>query len=472
MRRLSLTAVLAWPCVAGAHSFGQVLTLPMPIWLYLYGAASALLLSFAVLGLRRHSPPVVAAADTKPESPAVGRRRPWWEAAAVVLMLLAMASGIWGTPNPYRNFSMTWFWIVFLLGGLYASALIGKGIGWLNPWRTLLLFIDRRRLLVSSPAVNPAVLDPARVNPPDSNPTVVAPAWPALACYLALISFELFGHGSPQSLGIALLAYTLFTAAAGFAFGGAWWLSRGELFHSLFAVGGQLAFINRPAMKVSTPTLLFVVFLLSSTAFDGLKETVLWNRMFWQYIAPALTPWLGGNLAKAYPVLSDIKDAFELLVLVLSPLVYVGVIVIALKLARALKPPADRAAHSIREMLGALLPSLVPIAVAYNFAHYFSLLFGQGSRLFALLADPFGAGRGLVPRLPALDPLIAWHLQVGVILLGHVVGMAWCHRALWLPNRSRAVNLRVQLPLLVLMVLLTCSGLWLLSLPINSSHAL
>lgn len=34
-----------------AHSFGQVVTLPVPVWMYLYGAATALVLSFLMCAL-------------------------------------------------------------------------------------------------------------------------------------------------------------------------------------------------------------------------------------------------------------------------------------------------------------------------------------------------------------------------------------------------------------------------------------
>ena len=54
-------------------------------------------------------------------------------------------------------------------------------------------------------------------------------------------------------------------------------------------------------------------------------------------------------------------------------------------------------------------------------------------------------------------------MQVGAIVIGHVVGLALAHdRALELAPNSR-LALRSQYPMLVLMVLLTVSGLWSLS---------
>ncbi|MGH8540957.1 MAG: hypothetical protein ACRETW_10690, partial [Stenotrophobium sp.] len=52
MTRRFATLVLLIACVcepASAHSFGQTYNLPIPFWLYLYGAAAALVLSFLVI---------------------------------------------------------------------------------------------------------------------------------------------------------------------------------------------------------------------------------------------------------------------------------------------------------------------------------------------------------------------------------------------------------------------------------------
>ncbi|MDQ3328241.1 MAG: hypothetical protein M3506_06940 [Chloroflexota bacterium] len=55
MRRLmlpALGALLALAPMTGAlaHGFGVRYTLPVPLWLYLYGAAAAVVLSFVLVG--------------------------------------------------------------------------------------------------------------------------------------------------------------------------------------------------------------------------------------------------------------------------------------------------------------------------------------------------------------------------------------------------------------------------------------
>ena len=44
-----LTALLLIPTAAGAHSFGRTYNLPVPFWLYGFGAAAALVLSFLIV---------------------------------------------------------------------------------------------------------------------------------------------------------------------------------------------------------------------------------------------------------------------------------------------------------------------------------------------------------------------------------------------------------------------------------------
>jgi hypothetical protein len=44
-------AVLAFPSAAAAHGLGGRSDLPLPLWLFAYGAAAALLISFVALGV-------------------------------------------------------------------------------------------------------------------------------------------------------------------------------------------------------------------------------------------------------------------------------------------------------------------------------------------------------------------------------------------------------------------------------------
>ena len=137
-------AACAWPAMAHAHSFGKLYNLPVPFWMYAWGAAGALLVSFLVVGwfITRPAAAVAPASHDIGESPvriALRRARmlrvaQWGSVAALALCI---ATGLFGTRNPYLNLNMTLFWIVFVLGFTYACVLAGDLYAVLNPWELL-----------------------------------------------------------------------------------------------------------------------------------------------------------------------------------------------------------------------------------------------------------------------------------------------------------------------------------------------
>lgn len=75
------------------------------------------------------------------------------------------------------------------------------------------------------------------------------------------------------------------------------------------------------------------------------------------------------------------------------------------------------------------IPSLVPIAVGYTIAHYFSLFVFQGQAGYFLATDPFGTGADLLGTKDwAINYLLVSTaaialVQVGAIVFGHVAGV-------------------------------------------------
>ena len=74
------------PSLAEAHGFGRLYNLPVPFWLYAWGAAAALLASFLVVGYSSTSATSLQAARPRelgaarwlaPRSLAVPARSPW-----------------------------------------------------------------------------------------------------------------------------------------------------------------------------------------------------------------------------------------------------------------------------------------------------------------------------------------------------------------------------------------------------------
>jgi hypothetical protein len=115
--------------------------------------------------------------------------------------------------------------------------------------------------------------------------------------------------------------------------------------------------------------------------------------------------------------------------------------------------------------------TLVPIAIVYFAAHFYSYVVIQSQGLVPLLADPLHTGARLLPTsgyrpsFALTDASFVWYFQVVLIVLGHILAVYLAHvRALATYSSHRAAQ-RSQYPMLVLMVLYTCMSLWILAQP-------
>jgi hypothetical protein len=235
-------------------------------------------------------------------------------------------------------------------------------------------------------------------------------------------------------------------------------------------------FIGLLAERAAHPSMLvFVLFMLSSTAFDGIHETVPWVGVFWKQIYPVLAHFIAAGNPHQYLILVDYFYYWQWLLLFLSPFVYLVVYLAFIWCAKQI----TRSSQSVGTLALQFAFSLVPIAFVYNATHYFTLLLAQGPSILVLISDPLGTGlnlfgtRGWQQAQPILlDAGIIWHIQVGLILFGHIVSVYLAHaEALKVFRTARQAALS-QLPLLLLMVMLTTIGLWILSLPIAAGQVL
>lgn len=483
MRRLAGCAALLLPLGAAAHGFGRLYNLPVPFWLYAWAAVSALLLSFLLVAHFATAPAQPDAADRRAPAfedsalaRALHRAGPVLKALSVLLLLLCIATGLCGYRDPYRNFSMTFFWVVFTLGGTYLAALLGDAYAALNPWRVLVAALDR--------------LWPGYAWGRRAYPQRLA-EWPALALYLAFIAFELFGHGRPASLGAALLGYTVLNLVGAGWIGARDWFRHVEFLSVFFRLTGRMAALDyQPAEAPGAPgrlnaraplaglwqapatslaTVAFALAMLSTSSFDGLRATQWWVTLFWSDRSGLLTALAGAAPIDRVDVLLPWYRAWEAFSLLASAGLYFAAYLACIAMAKRL----TGSPRSLRELALAFGCSLLPIAFVYHLSHYATLLLSQGVKIISLISDPFGWGWNLfgtagllrAPILPGMG--LVWHSQVGLILAGHVASVWVAHRvALRLfPTRSKA--LLSQLPMLLLMVLCTVAGLWILAQPLT-----
>jgi len=107
---------------------------------------------------------------------------------------------------------------------------------------------------------------------------------------------------------------------------------------------------------------------------------------------------------------------------------------------------------------------LLPIAVGYLLAHYLTFVVIDGQRLLIALSDPFQQGWDLFgtaftePAGAFLPPGLVWTAQIVTVVGGHMTG-AWAGHVA--ATRAGGADRRLrQVPLAVVMVVLTTVTLW------------
>ncbi|TAM28332.1 MAG: hypothetical protein EPN60_07360 [Nevskiaceae bacterium] len=481
LRQLAGLATLLAPLPALAHGFGRLYNLPVPFWLYAWAASAALLLSFLLAAYFATAPAATREGGNRdlggqPLGRWLHRARPLLAALSLGLLLLCIATGLAGNRDPYRNFSMTFFWVVFVLGGTYLSALVGNVYAALNPWRVLTGLLSRAW---SGYAQGRLSYREAWGD------------WPALALYLVFIGLELFGHSKPPSLAQMLLAYSALNLFGVWLVGAGAWFRHCELFSVFLRLIALMAPLDyRPAetaagrgrLRLRRPfsgllrerpnslsTVAFALAMLSTTAFDGLRATQWWVWLFWRDTTGWLTALVGRPPISALELLRPWYIRWELFWLLISPFLYLAAYLACLWLAKQL----TRSPRPLRELALDFGYSLLPIALVYHATHYSTLLLTQGLKIVSLCSDPFGWGWNLfgsaqllrAPILPAMGTV--WHTQVGLILFGHVLSVCVAHRIALRIWPGRRLALLSQLPMLLLMVAFTVAGLWILAQPLT-----
>jgi hypothetical protein len=458
--------------------------LPIPFQMYAFGATAALALSFVLVGYLIEARPVRGSnsgtfADWHRPVKTASTARSLLSVLNLVSvggLLLMIATGFYGSPIPIVNFNITFFFIVFVLGFAYATALIGDVYQLVNPWQAVCQWIE--------------LWAPAVFNGRYKYPRRLA-YYPALLLYMAYIWIELFADILPRNLSLVLVGYTAINLTGAWLVGKDAWFEHGEFLSVFFRMIGKMAPINyikdeheaggfRVEFRmpfvglIRTPAtepglVLFVLFMLSSTAVDGAHVTLPWVNLFWKGVYPLLN----GVATSAHEQFLFSVNAYygwQWLMLFASPFIYL-LVYVGFVYAAKLFAGSDRPLGSLARQFAF---TLIPIAFVYNVTHYFTLLLGQGYQAARMLSDPFNRGWNLFgtaswggdPFIP--DAGVVWHIQVALILIGHIVSVYLAHvEALKTFANSRKA-LVSQLPMLVLMMVFTTTGLWILSLPLSS----
>ncbi len=435
----------------------------MPAWLFYWGAAIVLVISFVLLGVLWRTPLLGSRKLGRPLSAVfsrivLGPARIVAQALSVALFVLVWVAALFGDTDPFRNLAPTWIYVIFWLGLPALSVTLGYVWRGLSPWRGIAdVFV--RLLELGGFEAKPLATYPVRLG-----------RWPAAGALLAFVAMELAysDPASPRALAFAIALYSYVALFGMAAFGRDTWEANGEGFAVMYRFLSRIAPLHVVDGRIHLRwpltglagaeripgSVAFVAVMLGSVLFDGYSRTTTWQD-------------LAARVENPYIV--DHPSLGELLVTLLNlGGLLTGILLVALAYAAACAV-ARWTVNAPRSLTGDFLRSLVPIAFVYMLAHYFTLFVLQGQFAIPLLSDPLGRGWNLfgtahvTPDLTVVSPNTTWYVQVGALVAGHVAGLAVAHdRAITIfPDRRDA--LRSQYALLALMVLYTVGGLWVLS---------
>ncbi len=514
LNRLSIIAVAAGLALAvspaAAHGFGERYDLPVPLGLYVLGAGAAVALSFVVMGVfvrggeAGHGYPrynllrwrVVRAAA----HPVVVT---FVQAASVATLALVVVAGIIGDWEPTKNISPTLVWIIWWVGMAYVCALVGNVWRLLNPWNATFSWAERAYGGLGGEGVlGMGLRYPAGLG-----------VWPGMLAFLVFAWVEIIYIESslPGRITQFALAYTVWMWAGMYLFGREVWLRHGDAFSLVYGflarfspteirvtdasvcadcpaecadAGEGLAgddgcvdcaecFTEAPAVQReinlrpyvvgllrsegrSLSVMMFVLLLLSTVSFDGFSATPVWGRMF--------------------NALFDVtRDAHIVGSIGLFGF-FAAVVAVYIMFSGFMSMASGYRLLSV-ETGQVFVLTLIPIALAYHLAHFFSFLLIQGQSIIPLASDPLGFGwdifgtMGYEINIGIIGARTVWLVSVAAIVVGHVAAVYLAHVTALRAIPERRYALRSQYPMLVLMVAYTMVSLWILAQPIVEPSA-
>ncbi|MEU4195142.1 hypothetical protein AB0E69_24800 [Kribbella sp. NPDC026611] len=423
------------------HGIGGRGDLPVPLWLAIYSAAAAVAVSFFALAAFWSRPRF----ETAGGHPLAGltrivdaRATRWLlKAGGIAALALVLGAAWFGSDEPSRNPAPTWLYVWIWVGIIPLSLLCGPIWRLANPLRTIAGLVRRtsyRKL-------------PERFA-----------YWPAVGGLLVFLWLELVypDASEPRIVALFVTSYAVVNVAAGIVFGPAWF-SAGDSFEVYAEVLARLSPIGRGTNRLELRNPLaglaampqhrgivgLLCLLLGSTAFDGISRWSAW------------TSWAG-----------ELSRPQHLVVYSIGLFVAVAIVTCLFLLAAQTTGSAEvrPGAVGAAGLPGAFVHSLVPIAIGYAVAHYFSFAMFQGQEGVLLATDPFGRGWDLLGTgttridYAFLSTSFIAGVQIGAIVLGHVLGVVSAHDRAAELFRRRQLR-RAQYPMLAAMVAFTAGGI-------------
>ncbi|MFT7595658.1 MAG: hypothetical protein ACI8R4_002988 [Paracoccaceae bacterium] len=452
---VAMLGLPAGPALAHASEQGFVLLLPTDAYI-LAGAASVALtvLLLAVLPGRVLEPVFRPRAVWRRRARAGARQVT--STLAFLLLVWLIWVGLNGDRDPLENPMSLFVWTIWWIGFVTLQGLLGDFWRWVNPW-TGPVALTRKAL-----GIRPFLRLPARFG-----------HWLALLTFLGFVAVLLAdpAPADPARLAGYVGGYWLFAYLGLLAFGPRW-LLRAEGFSMLMRNYTRMALFGRlkahiglgvPGWQVlarRTPPIgvaVFMLVMLGSGSFDGLNETFWWFGLIG--INPLEFP---GRSAVITENLVGLVIANTALIAVFATAVWLG-----LKLVGS-------QTRLIRAFC-LFAPTILPIALGYHIAHYFTSFLVDGQYTLVALSDPLANGAdylrlghhfvstGFFNNQASVRAI--WLTQAGAVVAGHILAVMLAHTIAlhhFGSNKRAALS---QAPLALFMVFYTLFGLWLLASP-------
>jgi hypothetical protein len=458
----AVAAALVLPSPALAHGIAGKTDLPVPRWLFAWAAAVVLVVSFVALATLWPKPRLEwARSRVVVHVPRM--LDPLCGAIGVALFAIVLYAGFAGEQElPTANLEPTFIYVLFWVGLPFLSLPLGDVFRAFNPWRSI------ARAVSWAAAKVPGGASPWQPRP---YPRRLG-CWPAIAGILGFAWLELVyvEKDNPTTLAWLAIAYAGIQLIGMAVYGIETWTARGDAFAVYFNLFSRLSPLHwregrlevRPPLAGVTSleqlpgTVGLLAAMIGSTSFDGLEQGSLWINS----IEPELLSFFSG-LGLGPTAATELSGSVGLLAMVA---IIGGFYRLGIRGMQSIDSSTPSGVLAMR-----FVHTLVPIALAYVVAHYWSLLVYQGQATWYLASDPLGNGSNIFGtaggqvNFSVLSPNSIWYVQVGALLLGHASGLALAHdRALVLYRRARDA-VRSQYWMLVVMVGFTSLGLWLLS---------
>jgi hypothetical protein len=456
----ALAAAALLPASAAAHGLVGKQDLPIPRWLFAWAATVVLVVSFVALATLWPRPRLERPTERRVLAvPAA--LEVLCGALGVAAFAVTVYAGFAGTQTATANLMPTVVYVVFWVGIPFATLLLGDVFAAFNPWRAVAraaAWVFGRRGRAPAPLAYPAWLG----------------RYPAALGILTFAWVELVyvNRDDPTKLAIMALLYAAIQLVGMSLYGIEPWTRNADAFSVYFRLFSRLSPLHwrdrvlyaraplsgAPALDAGAGTVAMLCVMIGTVSFDGLSQGAIWTGT--GGIAPHLQQRFI-NLGFSGEVALEITFTIGLLVMV-------GIVSGVYRLG-VLGMHSVRAGHTTPELSRRFVHSLIPIALAYVIAHYFSLLTYQGQAMAYLVSDPLGNGSDVFGTATAtinynvIGANGVWYVQVAALVLGHACGLTLAHdRALVVYERVRDAT-RSQYWMLAVMVAFTSLGLWLLS---------